>query len=108
MIFVATLKALTKQGEEALKRSVDAHMHKIVRQGLLKSGIKQNQVLLNEKPQVVVELRFTLSGLSKYALGNSSKGFEWWQEQFNDKLKNFDKAEEVQQNKDYTITWRKE
>lgn len=108
MIFVATLKALTKPGDEALRRSVDPVMHKLVRQGLLKSGIKQNQVLVSEKPLAVVEWRFTLSGLSKYAFGNSSKGFEWWTEQFEEKLKNFDKAEEVTKGKDYTISWRKE
>jgi len=106
MLFVATLKPLSKSGEEALRRSVSPVMHRVVRQGLDKSGIKQSQKVVSEDP-LVVEWSFVMGGISKYAF-SSGKGFEWWQEQFEEKLKYFDKAEEVIKDKDYTIAWRKE
>jgi hypothetical protein len=107
MIYVATLNGLTKPGEDALRRSVDPPMHRIVRQGLSKAGIKQTQTIATEKPQLVVEWRFVIGGVSKYAF-SGTKGFQWWQEQFEDKLKHFDKAEQVIYGKDYTISWRQE
>lgn len=106
MIFIATLKGLTERGEGALRRSIHPSMNRVVRQGLDKGGIKPTQKILQETP-LVVEWRFDISGISKYAF-NSKKGFEWWIEQFEEKLKYFDKAEEVTKNKDYTIQWREE
>jgi len=106
VVYTAKLVGITPIGNEALKNSLTAKVHKVIAAGLKKSGISNVNKEISPEPYTI-EWKFDLRGLSAMAFAGKG-GFTWWKEKMDDKLAGFDQAEEVRRDTDYTIEWREE